>query len=143
MPQLTRYEMPYQSHESDPFRKLQEAEENRKIGPKLTEKVEENLDLIANTEQMLHEKRDALVRGIKRLEEKTATVEMWQKKTKLPPTERMTKLKIYKERSIRFNSIIRQNKPENCQNWNFRNPTKERKPALKCSEVAKNGAENL
>ena len=33
---------------------------------------------------------------------------MWQKKTKLPLTERMTKLEIYDEQSIRFNSIIRQ-----------------------------------
>ena len=30
---------------------------------------------------------------------------MWQKKTKLPLTERMTKLEIYEEQSIRFNSI--------------------------------------
>ena len=33
---------------------------------------------------------------------------MWQKKTKLPLTERITKLEIYEEQSIRFNSIIRQ-----------------------------------
>ena len=33
MPQLTRYEMPYQSRESDPFRKLEEAEEDREIAP--------------------------------------------------------------------------------------------------------------
>ena len=39
-------------------------------------------------------KRDALVRGIKRLEEKTATAENWQKKTKLPLTERLTELEI-------------------------------------------------
>ena len=35
------------------------------------------------------------------------------------------------------------NKPENYQNWNFRNPTKVTEPAFKYSEVAKNGAENL
>ena len=70
--------------------------------------MEENLDLTANTEEMLHEKRDASVREIKRLEEKAATVEIWQKKTKLPLTERMTKLEIYEEQSIRFNSIIGQ-----------------------------------
>ena len=110
MPQLMRYEMPYQFRESDvdPFRKLQEAEEDREIALNLLKKVEENLDLIADTEEKLHEKRDALARGIKRLEEKTTTVEMWQKKTKLPLTERMTKLEIYEEQSIRFNSIIRQ-----------------------------------
>ena len=66
MPQLTRYEMPYQSLESDPFRKLQEADEDREISPNLLKKVGENLDLIANTEEMLHEKRDALVRRIKK-----------------------------------------------------------------------------
>ena len=110
MPQLMRYEMPYQSRESDvdPFRKLQEAEEDREIALNLLKKVEENLDLIADTEEKLYEKRDALARGIKRLEEKTTTVEMWQKKTKLPLNERMTKLEIYEEQSIRFNSIIRQ-----------------------------------
>ena len=97
-----------QSRESDPFRKLQEAEEDREIALTLLKKMEENLDLTANIEEMLHEKRDALVRGIKRLEEKTATVEIWPKKTKLPLTERMTKLEIYEEQSIRFNSIIRQ-----------------------------------
>ena len=70
MPQLTRYEMPYPSLEPDPFRKPQEAEEDRKIALTLLKKVEENLDLIAYTEEMVHEKRDALVRGIKRLEEK-------------------------------------------------------------------------
>ena len=72
MPQLMRYEMPYQSRESDvdPFRKLQEAEEDREIALNLLKKVEENLDLIANTEEKPHEKRDALARGIKRLEEK-------------------------------------------------------------------------
>ena len=107
-PQLTRYEMPYKSRELDPFRKLEEAEEDREIALNLLKKVEENLDLIANTEEMLHEKRDALVRGIKRPEEKTATVEIWQKKIKLPLTERMTKLEIYEEQSIRFNSIISQ-----------------------------------
>ena len=70
MPQLKRYEMPYQSHESDPFRKLQGAEEDREIALNLLKKVEENLDLIADSEEKLHEKRDALARGIKRLEEK-------------------------------------------------------------------------
>ena len=35
-------------------------------------------------------------------------MEIWQKKTQLPLTERMTKLEIYEEQSIRFNSIIRQ-----------------------------------
>ena len=90
MPQLTRYEMPYESRESDPFRKLQEAEEDREIALNLLEKVEENLDLIADSEKKLHEKRDALARGIKSLEEKTITVEMWQKKTKLPLTEGIT-----------------------------------------------------
>ena len=109
MPQLTRYEMPYQSRESDPFRKLQEAEEDREIALNLFKKVEENLDLIADSEEKLHEKRDALARGIKRLEEKTTTVEMWQKKTKLPLAERMTKLEIYEEQSIRFNSIRQMN----------------------------------
>ena len=110
MPQLMRYGMPYQSCESDvdPFRKLQEAEEDREIALNLLKKVEETLDLIADTEEKLHEKRDALVRGIKRLEEKTTTVEMWQRKTKLPLTERITKLEIYEKQSIRFNSIIRQ-----------------------------------
>ena len=68
--------------------------------------MEENLDLIANTEEMLHERRDALVRGIKRLEGKQP---QWRcGKTKLPLTERMTKLEIYEKQSIRFNSIIRQ-----------------------------------
>ena len=62
MPQLTRYEMPYQSLESDPFRKLQEAKEDREIALDLLKKVEENLDLIADTEEKLHEKRDALAR---------------------------------------------------------------------------------
>ena len=106
MPQLTRYEMPYQSRESDvdPFRKLQEAEEDQEIALNLLKKLEENLDLIADTEEKLHEKGDALARGIKRQEEKPTTVEMWQKKTKLPLTETMTKLEIY-EQSIRFNSI--------------------------------------
>ena len=33
---------------------------------------------------------------------------MWRKKTKQSLTERMTKLEIYKEQSIRLNSIIRQ-----------------------------------
>ena len=93
MPQLTRYKMPYQSRESDPFKILQEAEEDREIALNLLKKVEENLDLIANTEEVLHEKKRCL-RGIKRLEEKTATVEIWQKKTKLPLTERLTELEI-------------------------------------------------
>ena len=72
MPQLMRYEMPYQSREShvDPFRKLQEAKEDREIALNLLGKVEENLDLIADSEEKLHEKRDALARGIKRLEGK-------------------------------------------------------------------------
>ena len=67
-----RYEMPYQSRESDvdPFRKLQEAEEDGEIALNLLKKVEENLDLIAYTEEKPHEKRDALARGIKRLEKK-------------------------------------------------------------------------
>ena len=56
MPQLTRYEMPYQSREPDPFRKLQEAEEDREIALNLLKKVEENLDLIADTEEKRHEK---------------------------------------------------------------------------------------
>ena len=38
MPQLTRYEMPYQFRESDPFRKLQEAEEDREIALNLLKK---------------------------------------------------------------------------------------------------------
>ena len=78
MPQLMRYEMPYQSRESDvdPFRKLQETEEDREIALNLLKKVEENLNLIADTEEKRHEKRDALARGIKRLEEKTTTVEI-------------------------------------------------------------------
>ena len=40
MPQLMRYEMPYQSRESDvdPFRKLQEAEEDREIALNLLKK---------------------------------------------------------------------------------------------------------
>ena len=54
IPQLTRYEMPYQSRESGPFRKVQEAEEDREIALNVLKKVEENLDLIANTEEMLH-----------------------------------------------------------------------------------------
>ena len=57
MPQLMKYEMPYQSRESDPFRRLQEAEEDREIALNLLKKVEENLDLIANTEEMLDEKK--------------------------------------------------------------------------------------
>ena len=105
---VNRYEMPYQSRESDPFRKLQEAKEDWEIALNLLKKVEENLDLIADSEEKLHEKRDALAGGIKRLEEKTTTVEMWQKKTKLALTERIIKLEIYQEQSIRFNSIIRQ-----------------------------------
>ena len=66
MPQLMRYEMLYQSRESDvdPFRKLQEAEEDREIALNLLKKVEENLDLIADTEEKIHEKRDALARGL-------------------------------------------------------------------------------
>ena len=60
MPQLTRYKMPYQSRESDPFKKLQEAEEDREIALNLLKKVEENLDLIANTEEVLHEKKRCL-----------------------------------------------------------------------------------
>ena len=56
MPQLMRYEMPYQSCESDPFRKLQEAEEDQEIALNVLIKLEKNLDLIANTEEMLHEK---------------------------------------------------------------------------------------
>ena len=62
--------MSYQSREPDPFRKLQEAEEDREIALNLLKRVEGNLDLIANTKEMLHEKRDALVRGIERLEER-------------------------------------------------------------------------
>ena len=89
---VNRYEMPYQSRESDPFRKLQEAKEDWEIALNLLKKVEENLDLIADSEEKLHEKRDALAGGIKRLEEKTTTVEMWQKKTKLPLMERIIKL---------------------------------------------------
>ena len=62
MPQLMRYEMPYQSRESDvnPFRKLQEADEDWEIALNLLKKVEENLDLIADTEEKLHEKKRCL-----------------------------------------------------------------------------------
>ena len=38
MQQLTRYEMPYPSREPDPFRKLQEAEEDREIALTLLKK---------------------------------------------------------------------------------------------------------
>ena len=151
MPQLTRYEMPYQSREPDPFRKLQEAEEDREIALTLLKKVEENLDLTVDTEEMLYEKRDALVRGIKRLEEKTATVEMWQKKTEPPLTERITKLEIYEEQSIRFNSIIRQmnqkiakigtseilQRRENPPSSAVKLPKMELKTLRKCAEVAR------
>ena len=51
MQQLTRYEMPYPSREPDPFRKLQEAEEDWEIALTLLKKMEE--------------KRGALVIGIK------------------------------------------------------------------------------
>ena len=67
---------------------------------------------------------------------------MWQKKTKLPLTERMTKLEIYEEQFIRFDSIIRQINQKITKTGTSEILLRSENPS-KCSEVAENEAENL